>query len=163
MPESLCEVYLTPIPKSPDQGISHPDKTRLIALTSMVFRTWSATRASHLSKMWLPLVAGTSVIGGIKGRGTSLASAWMDIGWDLASIEKNPHMSVFLDASKCFDNLPLEDIWHLASELGMPKEVLVPAKGLAKLPEKGASPTWDGCLTNAPTAEGVLQGDPPVS
>ena len=158
-PEELRSVLLVPIPKGQETAIVAPKKARLIALTSMVFRVWSSARAAQLAEEWLPMVVGPSVLGGISGRSCKLASGWEDILWDAAEADGRPCISTFCDASKCFDNLPLEDVWELARSLGMPGEVLGPlSKWQANQERRICYENW--VSERVYYDRGVVQGDP---
>ena len=145
--------------KGQETTVLHPKKARLIALAGMVFRIWSSTRAAQLSAEWLPLVVGDSVLGGVAGRSGKLASSWEDLLWDSAEAGSSPRISTFCDASKCFDNLPLEDVWTLARSLGMPEKVLGPlSKWQATQERRVCYENW--VFETVCYNRGVVQGDP---
>ena len=129
-------------------------RARRMAVPSLV-----SARAAQLAEEWLPMVVGPSVLGGISGRSCKLASRWEDLLWDAAEAAGRPCISTFCDASKCFDNLPLEDVWELARSLGMPGEVLGPlSKWQARQERRICYENW--VSEQVYYDRGIVQGDP---
>ena len=101
----------------------------------------------NLSWAGLPVGAGSLPRAGKTSSGT------------LAEAGSSPCISTFCDASKCFDNLPLEDVWALARHLGMPERVLGP------LSQWQANQERRICYENWVSEKvrydrGIVQGDP---
>ena len=142
----------------PKNDGTNPIDFRPIAVTSVVYRLWSATRLQDLMA-WQEGWATPEQHGARANHGTE------DVFWSLALKIEHAHLHGLplygfeLDYAKCFDSLPLSILFKLASHMGMHPRIHAALSGyyggLSQRFRMGKSVGKEFCTTN-----GILQGCP---
>ena len=123
-PTQLLDVLMVMIPKKGEDSVPKAMKTRLIAITSHLYRTWATCRAQWLQRYWIPEAIAHQVFGGRKGLGTGDAIFYESTSWDLAASGQERWACAYFDASKCFDSYRFRDLVRVGERLGMPGPLL---------------------------------------
>ena len=123
-PTQLLDVLMVMIPKKGEDSVPKVMKTRLIAITSHLYRTWATCRAQWLQRFWIPDAIAHQVFGGRKGLGTGDAVLYESTSWDLAASGHERWACAYFDASKCFDSFKYRDLVRVGERLGIPGPLL---------------------------------------
>ena len=122
-PEELLEVNMAAIPRPDAKDIAAPLKYRMISITSQVHRTWACLRAAQATRGWLVCISNDFTFAGLPGRSAKDASSLDALMWDKAAMEEKELHAAYLDTSKCFDMLKVEDLMGIATRLGFSSRV----------------------------------------
>ena len=122
-PQTLRTISVSSISKG--LGNSSPEVTRAIGVSSVVYSVWSSLRFRQLSQ-WHLDISPASLYGGLQGR--KAQDSELSFSHDLHS-NLDDHLSVFIDRWKCFDLIIPGLAISIASDLGLPSQVAVAARG----------------------------------
>eukprot|EP01063_Lacrimia_lanifica_P009520 TRINITY_DN164_c3_g1_i2.p1 TRINITY_DN164_c3_g1~~TRINITY_DN164_c3_g1_i2.p1 ORF type:complete len:1828 (+),score=137.10 TRINITY_DN164_c3_g1_i2:784-6267(+) len=156
-PDALMRSEVVLIPKVLDGATPTAAEMRPLNVMSVAYRMWSATRLRHMMD-WQETWIAEGQHGFRRRQGCDDVLLRMGVWMEEALVDGMPLNPACFDFAKCFDSVPVEVVFALAEELGMPETVRRPLMGVYdQLRRRYRVPGGVGEEFRA--SAGIVQGD----
>ena len=121
LPDNMCQVWVSLIPKPAAQG---PMDLRPIGVTGLLYRTWAKAK-KHQMDTWYAAQMSGSHYGAVAGRSAEQVLGWLSMTAERAQLDTGePMFAIKMDFSKFFDTIPWSALEVIMARLGADENFL---------------------------------------